>query len=293
MVPFRRSAALRDGSVSRYRLDHEYVRVYPDVYLHREISIDPVLRAQAVWCWAGAGVLAGWSAAAMWGVKWIDSSASGGINLQGHQHSPAGLTVYRDVLSPNDIELWRSYPVTTPVRTAFDLGRRLPLDDAVEAVDSIYHATTLSATDLAVYADKHSGSRGIAQLRKVIQLSDAGAESPWETKTRLAIVRAGFPRPESQLVVTDSAGRFIGRADLGWRPLGVLVEYEGDHHFEPWQRSRDIERWNALEAAGWRVIRVKSRQLTHGCDTLMQQLRSVLEQAERATSAHNRTETEQ
>jgi Protein of unknown function (DUF559) len=64
-----------------------------------------------------------------------------------------------------------------------------------------------------------------------------------------------------------------------WERWWVIVEYDGDHHFEPEQRNRDIERWNALEAAGWRVIRVKARQLVHGRATLIAQVTRVLRDA--------------
>ncbi|MBM4596765.1 DUF559 domain-containing protein, partial [Rhodococcus hoagii] len=73
--------------------------------------------------------------------------------------------------------------------------------------------------------------------------------------------------------------RFVGRVDMVWEQWGVIVEYDGDHHFEPEQRNRDVERWNALEAAGWRVIRVKARQLIHGRATLIAQVTRVLRDA--------------
>lgn len=276
-MPFRRSAAIACGVVNRYQLDREYVRIYPDTYVHRDAKLDSVLRAQAVWCWSdGRGALGGWSAAAMLGVKWIGADVPGVLNLPGHRRPPSGLILYRDELEPEDHTWWRSYDVTTPARTAFDLGRRLALDSAVQVVDAIYQATGLTRVELEKYAATKHGMRGLVQLRQVIDLSDEGAESPWETKTRMAIESSGLPRPETQLVIEDANGRFIARADMGWRRWKVIVEYDGDHHFDYAARNGDIERWNALEAEGWRVIRVKAKQLTNGQPLLMAQIRSVL-----------------
>ncbi|MFH5210758.1 DUF559 domain-containing protein [Antrihabitans sp. NCIMB 15449] len=252
-MPVRRSVALEERCLSRRTIDREYVRVYPDVYLHKDVPLDAVVRAHAAWSWSGGrGVLAGWSAAAFWGTRWIDANTPACINVAEHRRAPAGLTIYRDELDTKDVVNRRSCAITTPERTAYDLGRRLELDQAVEAVDAIYQATRLTRSGFSSYVDGHSGDRGLAQLRKVITLSDEGAESKWETRTRLAIRRAGLPVPR------------------------VVVEYEGDQHFDLLARNKDIERWNALEAAGWRVIRVKAKQLTHGRALLMQQIRTVL-----------------
>jgi very-short-patch-repair endonuclease len=276
-MPVRRSVALEERRLSRRTIDREYVRVYPDVYLHKDVPLDAVVRAHAAWSWSGGrGVLAGWSAAAFWGTRWIDANTPACINVAEHRRAPAGLTIYRDELDTKDVVNRRSCAITTPERTAYDLGRRLEFDAAIEVIDAIYQATRLTRSGFSSYVDGHSGDRGLAQLRNVIALSDEGAESKWETRTRLAIRREGFPDLETQVVIQDPSGRFIGRADMGWRRWRVVVEYEGDHHFDKIARNNDIERWNALEAAGWRVIRVKAKQLTHGRALLMQQIRTVL-----------------
>lgn len=268
---------IRACEVPRYQLGRDYTRVLPNVYLHRSVELDAMARARAAWCWSGgAGVLAGWSAAAALGVKWIDPALPAAINLPGHHRQPPGLELFRDVLAPDDVRLCQSFDVTSSARTASDLARRLPLDDAVRAIDAIYQATGLTPRELDAYVRGQSGLRGIRRAREAIALSDAGAESPWETTTRLVLVRAGLPIPETQIVIHGPDGRVIARADLGWREWRVLVEYDGDHHFDRHQRNRDIERWNALESAGWRVIRVKARQLASGRALLIDQVREVL-----------------
>lgn len=195
-----------------------------------------------------------------------------------HLRPPPGTTLWRDDVPADEVTTRSGVRLTTPLRTAFDLGRRLDHDPAVESVDALYHATRITRDDLVAFTAQHPGERGIVQLRNVIDESDEGAESPWETRTRLALVRAGLPRPDTQVTIRD-AGRFVGRVDMVWEQWRVVVEYDGDHHFEPEQRNRDVERWNALEAAGWRVIRVKARQLLYGRQTLIAQITRVLRAA--------------
>nr|WP_260860527.1 hypothetical protein [Mycobacterium tilburgii] len=44
------------------------------------------------------------------------------------------------------------------------------------------------------------------QLRQALLLTDAGAESPYETKTRLIPVGGGLPRTQTQIKVLNDWG---------------------------------------------------------------------------------------
>ena len=261
-----RSAARASGLVTDYALRHHYTRIYPDVFVHGDVTVDPLVRAEAVWCWAGGrGVLAEFSASALLGARWIDRDADGAIVLDGpHRKPPKRLIVRRDTLDPTDRVVRRGHTLTSPARTDFDLARRLDVDTAVEAVDALYQATSLTRDQLCAYLDLHPGVRGVRRAREVIELSDEGAESVWETRTRLAIIRAGLRRPKSQVRIYNEHGRFVARVDLCWPEYRVVVEYDGDQHFDAAARNKDVERWNAIEVAGYRVIRVKARQLGLG-----------------------------
>ena len=56
-------------------------------------------------------------------------------------------------------------------------------------------------------------------------------------------------------------GYLIARVDMGWEgDWRIAVEYDGDHHrTDERQFARDIARVEALEAAGWIVIRVTAK----------------------------------
>ena len=153
--------------------------------------------------------------------------------------------------------------VTTPARTAFDLGRRKGLQTAVIRIDALARATDLKIADVDLLVDRHRGVRGIVQLRRALALVDGGSESPWETRTRLVLVSAGLPSVRTQIPVFDG-GCLIARIDMGWEEFLVGVEFDGAQHWtDPAQRTWDIDRLAKLEALGWRIVRVSADLLRY------------------------------
>jgi hypothetical protein len=106
---------------------------------------------------------------------------------------------------------------------------------------------------------RHRWIRGLVQLREVLERMDGCAESPQETRTRLALVDAGLPKPPTQIVVRDDFGETVARIDMGYREFKVGIEYDGEQHWsDPAQRAKDIERLARLAELGWTIIRVSS-----------------------------------
>lgn len=262
--PFRGSQAIALGELTAYQLRCDFTRVYRDVYVRKRIDLTAHMRAHAAAVYSGENsILAGRSAAALHGTKWIDPHEPAEVIRHDNFHAPKGLIVRQYSIHPDEIVTIHGRRVTTPARTAFDLGRTLQAPRAIEIVDALCNATQLQPHEVAELAERHPGARGIVGLRSMLGLVDGGAESPPETRTRLAIIDAGLPRPETQLVITDDSGFFVARADLGWRRWQVLVEYEGDGHWsDPRQKQRDLERYPRLEELGWRIVRVGSALLS-------------------------------
>lgn len=262
--PFRGSAALAAGLVSRRSLARDYRAIHRDVYLPRDCDLTPALKAQAAYVWSGGtATVAGLSAAALLGCRWIDVHHSAEI-VRRNGKPVNGVVIHRSELERDESCLVQGIPVTTPAGTAFDLGRRPGVDKAVIRLDALSNATGLRRADLDGVLERHRGARGITQLREVLELVDGGAESPQETRTRLVLVRAGLPTPTTQIAVFDQCGHFVARVDMGWEQWKVGVEFDGAHHWtDPTQRSRDINRLAELESCGWRIIRVSSDLLRH------------------------------
>ncbi|WP_094286210.1 hypothetical protein [Mycobacterium lehmannii] len=260
--PFRATEALDAGLLTFRELRQCHTGIYPGVWVPRGAELSAVDRARAAWLWSRRrGVLAGLSASAIHGAKWIESDVPAELVLS-NRRPPKQITVHSDTLLPEEIQMAHRMPVTTPERTAFDLGRRLPLDEGVQRIDALMNATDLKPADIDEVAQRHPGVRGLRQLRRTLDLVDGGAESPYESLTRLLLIQAGFPRPETQIRVLDRSGRVVARIDLGWRQYRVGVDFEGAHHWtDPRQRTADAERYWLLPRLGWNDIRLTSGML--------------------------------
>lgn len=72
---------------------------------------------------------------------------------------------------------------------------------------------------------------------------------------RLLLIRAGLPRPTTQIKVETDAGQ-VYYLDIGWEDLMVAAEYEGEHHrVDRWQFNKDNHRREDVDRLGWIVIR--------------------------------------
>lgn len=257
MQPFLGSAAVRGGLLTRRQLARSHRALYRDVYVHRDVELTATLRARAVHLATGA-TLCGLSAAAVLGTRWLDAAAPAEI-VRPDRHTQPGIVVRTWTVASDEVCLVASIRCTTPARTAFDIGRTRPAEQAVPILDALLNATGVPPARVVALAQRYPGARGVARLRAILELVDGGAESPQESRLRLVLVRAGLPKPETQI-------RFRHlriRVDLGWRQWKVAVEYDGIQHWaDRRQRAWDIERIALLEAAGWAVVRVDAESLS-------------------------------
>jgi len=80
--------------------------------------------------------------------------------------------------------------VTTPLRTAWDAAVLEPLGTAVAALDAIVRSGAISADQLSAMVLAGVGQWGVAKVRRAISLVDPRAESPPESRVRVALVLA-------------------------------------------------------------------------------------------------------
>lgn len=278
--PFRGTDALAAGVLTPHRLRTDFEAIHRNVYIPRGKKLTPVTRAIAAWLWSGrTATAAGLSAAALHRTAWIDDWLPAELN-RASRDKASGIIVHSDTLDDDETCIRDGIRLTTPARTAFDLGRRKGLVTAVIRLGALMHATEVKAADIELLADRHRGARGVVQLRRVLRLADGGAESPYETKTRLALIGNGLPRPHTQIEVLSDWGAVVARIDMGWEEWKVGVEFDGAHHWtDPSQRSRDIDRLAELEARGWRIVRVSAEMLRHRPHVVVARTRSALRAA--------------
>jgi hypothetical protein len=145
------------------------------------------------------------------------------------------------------------------------------------------HLTTL-ATLTSCLSSRRPG-RGAKALREALALADSGSgitRKKLERRFRAFTRKYGLPPPDTN-VSMRIGGRWI-EADCVWREQRVIVDLDGraaHHNVHAFESDRARDR--AVQAAGWRVIRITWRQLTNEPDALARDLYSLLFPASRGS----------
>ena len=256
------SETLAHGSLTRGQLRWNYRAIFPDIYLAR--ADEPSLANMTVgaWLWSGRqAVITGRAAAALHGAKWVDACAPVEL-LWYNNHHPPGIICRNERFRPDEVECVEGLAVATSARAGFDLARHLPGIKAVAHLDALARATGITKQDLMFLIDRYPGAPGNKRARSIIDLIDAGAESPKESWLRLVLIKAGLPRPKTQIRVTD--GQLVAYLDMGWEEPMVALEYDGDHHrTDRRQYVKDIRRAEMVDHLGWRVVKVIKEDRAH------------------------------
>lgn len=257
--PFRGSDSVRAGLLTRRQLDSSvWLRLFRDVYIHRDVELTHLMRCRAIAHLMPAGAaVSGASAAHLLGADIAGANAPVEITVPRELRMPGhpGVVIRYSELRPDDVVPAHGIPTTSGVRTAFDLARRSGLDYGVVAVDALIQSSGITLDAIAAYAAAgrrrwHGGRR----LARALALATPGAESPMETRLRLALVLAGLPMPVLQHCVQDRSG-IVARLDLAYVEARLGIEYDGECHLDPDVVRRDLRRQNALRARGWTLLR--------------------------------------
>ena len=179
-------------------------------------------------------------------------------------------------LLPRDVEIVHGVRVTTPLRTALDLGRLTRRDHAIAALDALLRLGRFELVDLLREVERFRGQRGVVQLRELAPVADGRAESPGESVLRLRWLDSSMPRPELQVEVREN-GLLRARLDLAITDLRFAVEYDGwDWHSSPAQRAHDRQRRDWLRAHGWTVVVLTRREVFDQPFLATQRIRDAL-----------------
>lgn len=255
-IVFLGSEAMAQGKLTRHELRRWHRPMFRDVYVPARHEVTLLDRTEGAWLWSRRrAVIAGIAASALHGAAWIDDDIPIEV-IWSCTRPPAGVIARDEALGDDELTRVACLPVTSLARTAYDLGRHLPRDQAVARMDALMHATPFSIEDVLLLAKRYPGARGLRRLRPVLPLVDGGAASPKETWLRLLLIDAGFPTPTTQIPVHEN-WQLVALLDMGWERYKVAAEYDGDHHrSDPKQWRKDQRRLRKLEAMGWIVIRV-------------------------------------
>jgi very-short-patch-repair endonuclease len=257
--PFRGSAAVAAGLLTWGQLrGPQFQKLFPDVYAPADLEPTLALRSVAAAVLvAGRGVLAGYSAAEVLGASCGPADAPAEVLMLrpgGQSYRCPGLRVHRDLVDPAETTDIDGRAATNAARTAFDLARWVPaLVEKVVAVDALAYTSGIALDDLARLRLAHPGAWGARHLNTVLRHATTLAESPMETRIRMALWAAGLSPPTLQFEVL--AGGRLRRLDLAYPEVKLAIEYDGEEHRTQERARRDLEREAALVALGWKILR--------------------------------------
>jgi hypothetical protein len=254
---FLGTEALYRGEVTLGQLRWRYRQIYPDVYTPK--AAEASLRANTIgaFLWSRRrAAITGLAAAALHGSQWVADDAPIEL-LWENNHPPNGIVTRNERFLVDEATEIDGMVVATPERTAYDLGRHLPRNQAVAQLDALSRATGLTAASMVPLIERSKGVRGIRRLRTAVDLMDGGAQSPKETWLRLLLIDAGYPRPATQIPVLDDFGHAFAYLDMGWEGPQIAVEYDGRQHGSDADQWRwDVRRLRMVEEREWLHVKV-------------------------------------
>ena len=196
-----------------------------------------------------------------------------------------GVEAHRAMFRDDEVEFHDGLWITTRARTWLDCARRMSVDELVVVADHLVRIprnefedrTEPYATlpELAAMLERHKGTPGIVKAREALQLARVGADSPQETKLRLACGRAGLPEPALNVPTMLLPG--VSRTpDQSYPEYRVASEYDGETHNDPLQVVRDVERADDYHRAGWIEVRIMKKHMLNDAKEAVRKIRDAL-----------------
>ncbi|HEY5049956.1 MAG TPA: type IV toxin-antitoxin system AbiEi family antitoxin domain-containing protein, partial [Acidothermaceae bacterium] len=98
-------------------------------------------------------------------------------------------------LPPSHLAYFQGLLITGAARTVVDLARFRPYAEGVAIADAALHLEITTNAQLVAVRDACRSWPGINRASKVIEFADGAAESPLESRSRVAFALGGLPTP--------------------------------------------------------------------------------------------------
>lgn len=161
-----------------------------------------------------------------------------------------GVQAHNVTFSEHDVVVRDAFRVTGRVRTWFDLVSELDDTWAVVIADHLLReprprfegrsSPFVSVANLERIVEEQRGRRGRAKALRALERARVGADSPQETRLRLALVDAGIPEPLLNQRIRDERGLLYHQPDMQWPRWKVTGgRYRSvEHYLEPTRARR-------------------------------------------------------
>jgi very-short-patch-repair endonuclease len=170
------------------------------------------------------------------------------------------VTVHRRDLPSGEVVTRKHIPVTSAVRTLFDLAAVFDYELVARSVDNALRRRLVRVEQLRT-ARAGLVAPGVRTMDRIVAERDAAGvgDSEWEDRVWRWITAAGLPAPVRQHQV--SLPSMAAVLDFAYPPYKVAVEFDGfaSHHTRG-RFDRDRVRNSELATAGWVLVIVTSTQ---------------------------------
>ena len=232
-----------------------------------DVRVAAVVAAQPT-----GSVIGGWAALRASGVRSFDGwTGPRAERLQpilvhvgpdGRTRPTSVLHVDRGRIDPDDVVNVGGILVMRPTAAVVHIAARYGAEEGLVAADAAWRAGLTSRPELQEYVGQRARSRGIRSARLVAHLADPRAASFPESRLRYVwVVEAGLPVPLVNVTLTDTDGHRLGDPDLLDTEAALVGEYDGAHHRELDNHTRDNAREEGFELRNLVVVRATSIDL--------------------------------
>lgn len=250
-----RTVGVPRSSLERMVRDGSVRRLVRGVYVASTAPPSRATRAAAVALVVGREAIAvDRSAAWVHGVDLVSRvpQSARPLEVLSPGRSPQGGLGSRRQLVGRDVQRIEGLRLTTSLRTALDLGRLLPPDLALGAMDRLLAGGEFTHVQLLAEVPRFAAVRGVGQLRVLVAQVDARSRGLAESTLRLRWHEANLPTAVPGMHVCAS-GRLV-RLTVGVerRQFGAVLAHQVS--------AADLV---ALEGAGWRVVVLSEERVLH------------------------------
>jgi hypothetical protein len=226
---------------------------------------------------ADHAVLSHRSAAALWGIRPTERERTE-ITVPRALRSRPRLQIHQARVESDERTVRHGIPVTTPARTLLDLAAVLSPTRLERAVTEAEIRRLTSPTSLDALVARHPNRPGTAAVRALLdqdRIGQAITREELELRFLTFLDDERLPRPQTNAIVELSdRPRTV---DCLWPGHRLIAELDGfATHGTRRAFEQDRARDRALQAAGYRTIRITWRHLAEDPRTLAAEIRALL-----------------
>lgn len=198
------------------------------------------------------------SALRLWGLRDIDDEFEVTIRYPADV-SLEGVLVHRSVDMLECDRTWvNGVPTTSIERTLIDAGLVFPAKEVRRIVARSLTTHLVARPTLWALRQRvaKQGRNGIGTLVEALESlpASSGSVSGPELEVRAILQSAGLESPTPQFPVDIRGKRYY--IDMAYPTAKIAIEYDGYYeHIDPETFENDRRRQNAMQLAGWRILR--------------------------------------